>query len=668
MTLSADDILQEVQRRKRDLELRQTRYRDAQQAYDGESEGTGYTEQGMDRSGRPIDRLTIKRNELQRRGGTPNMVIPIVDDQVALLGRIPQMRVLPWSADTEIDRDVLRLSRVLRAQWLHSNMALQNVEAARWLMLKRECLYHLTAVYPDEAERRDIEPGMYITTVDPELCMPSFGGGWDRFSLEDVIIQERVSGFIARRNWGDRVRVDAKADNVDVYHYIGKQENCVVVAGRVVASVEHKLGFCPAVWVQVAPGSRQSVVSSMMDLHNEMRIIFAVMVDTLMEATYAQLVVEDPQKFDERFETGPGAPPIVTKAGGRAYRLSPGAVPDVAQGLLSTTWDHITRVAGVSPIRVEGSLDRSNISGRAVNSVQGPMQQRMQLSYDVLTHLFQTLNSMMMRAFYRLEPFRRAEMQVSGVEATGDGELVRSAVSFVETFTGEDFRGWARNEVSFQSPLGTNTHERYLVLGNLHKEGAISGPFMLDQLQIPDSDKVYAAGQEEFHARMAGMPPPGVGGPHGAARHGGAPPPQGGVAPPGMGGGPPGGGETALPGLSAPIDTGGGGAPQGTPPPAQPPPPSMPPVDTAPTVPGKAFPGPLPGGDVMKRIQQAITVAQATYHGQILDAQPIPGGVKVTVQPAAAGGSSKSPVRNAFHQAGFEEVQVVDVRGNNGSK
>jgi hypothetical protein len=661
MTLTAQDILDEVARRKRELEQRRQRYRDAQKAYDGESTVEQYSEQSMDRSGRPIDRLTLKRNELQRRSGTPNMIIPIVDDQVALVGRIPQMRVLPWSDDKELEHDVRRLSRVLRAQWLHSNMALQNVEAARWIMLKRECLYHLTAVYPDEAERRGIEPGMYITTVDPELCLPSFGGGWDRHLLEDVIIQERVSAFVAKRTWGDVIG-DPGGD-VDVYHYIGKEANHVVVDDRMVASVEHHLGFTPAVWVQTQPGSRQSTVNAVLDLHNEMAVIFAVMVDTLLDATYATLVVEDPQKFDDRFETGPGAPPIVTKAGGRAYRLTPGAVPDVAQGLLATTWDHITRVSGVAPVRLEGSLDQSNISGRAVSGVQGPMQQRLQLSYDVLSHLFQTLNSMMMLAFFRLEPFK-AEMQVCGVEVVGDGDIVRQSVAYVETFTGQDFRGWSRNEVSFSSPLGTNTHEQYLVLGNLHKEGAISGPFMLDQLRFPDADKVFAQGQAEFHERMAGMPPPG--GPHGAARHGGAPPPQGGMAgPPGEsppqaadGGGPPTSGMGGVPGASTPGD--------GTPPPAQPPP-SMPPVDTAPTNPAKAFPGPLPGGDVMRRIKQAITVAQATYHGVILDAQPIPGGVRVTVESASTGGSSKAPVRQAFHASGFDEVQVVDARGKNGS-
>lgn len=662
-TLTAKDILAEVDRRKDELGMRQRAYRKAQDAYDGKAPGAGEG-MGTDAAGRNIqaDRIDEKRSELAQRPGTPNMIEPIVDDQVALIGRMPQMRVLPWGDDPDDVATMQRLSRVLRAQWLHSNMPVQLVEAARWMLLKREVLYHLTAIPPDQARDMGIEPGIYITAVDPELCMPSFGGGWDRFMLRDVIIRERMSGLVARRNWPD-ARIDAEQDDIDVFHYIGPAENCIVIGEDKVQSVQHDLGFCPAVWMQASPGKKGSSVSSIVDLAAELRVIFAVMEDSLVDAVFAPLVVENPESFDEKFEVGPGAPPIVTKSGGKAYRVQPGAVPNAAQGLLSMTRDYLLTTSGEAPVRVDQSLDGSNISGRAVAGVQAPGEQRLQINQQVMCHFFQALNSMVMLAFHRLPALRDAEMVVSGVEVVAEGTLFEKTIPYVETFSGGEFKGWARNEVRFGSSVGTSTHERYLILANLHKEGAVGGPFVLEQLGVPDAERVFADGQREFLQRAQGMA---AGQPKG--HHPGAPPgaPPGGP-PPGMGGGPDAG---AAPPPGAPPPEAAGASPGG---PAQPPPPppGMPPVDTAPTEPAQAFPGPLPGGDMQKRIKAAMVVAQASYHGLIVDAQPFPGGVRVIVQPAAKGGSSKAPVRAAFHAQGFDEVQIVDERkataGTNGS-
>lgn len=615
MLPSAKEITDQARKREKEGAGRLNAYGRFEQAYFGDVDGE--KARAMDGYGRP--ELRQMRAGLAQRGG-PNMILPIVDDYVALRGRLPHMTVVPWEDDKDTEDTCKRLSRALRSQWLHSNMITQNAEGAWYLTVKGEALYMLTAVEDDNDP--DTERGVYITVVDPAACFPRFGAGWNRGVLEDVIIHERYDAFSAREKWGIKGSGD---DGVDVYHYIGKTSNGIVIGDKVVDSVDHELGFCPAEWVRTKPLPRdaQSDINQLVDLHAEYRIMFAVMSDSLVEATYAQAWIRNPASFEDRFEIGPGADPIVLKADGAVGRLAPQPPPDAAVMIMGEAWQQITRMSGSAPVRTESQINQSNISGRAISAVQGPMEQRLQLGYEILGSHYERLNGKIMRILYKRSAFKEHEMQVYGTERGGQ--------PYVETFQGDEFRGWTRNVVKFGSTMGGSTHERAVVALNLHDKGLVTGPWVLAQMEVDDPDKLYAQAQDESKAKMqqqmqAQGPPPGT-------------------APPGAPAGGP--GQGGAPDSSAPPP-GAGGPPQ--------PPPQMPgfgPVDTAPSTPGKGFPGPLP--DVDRMIKEAIVRVQHALAGEIVDVQPVAGGVQVTITSF----HDKAKIRAAMKEAGFDRVDIV---------
>lgn len=626
-TPTAKEIIAQAQKREKQSQSRIVAYRRFEQAYFGDVEGD--SQRAMDGYGRP--QLRQMRSGLAQRSG-PNMILPIVDDYVALRGRMPHMQVVPWEEDKDTEELCKRLSRAVRSQWLHSDMVIQNAEGAWYLTTKGEVLYMLTAVEDDDDP--DVERGVYITVVDPAACFPRFGAGWQRHQLDDVIIHESYDAFSARERWNIKSSGD---EYVDVYHYVGRTGNCIVVGDRIVDAIDHELGFCPAQWLRTKPLPRdaQSDINQLVDLHAEYRIMFAVMSDSLVEATYAQAWIRNPASFEDRFEIGPGADPIVLKADGAVGRLAPQPPPDAAVMIMGEAWEQITRMSGSAPVRTEQAIQHSNISGRAISASQGPMEQRLRLGYDILATHYERLNGKIMRILYQRPAFKDHEMVVYGTE--------RGGTPYVETFTGEEFKGWTRNLVQFGSTMGGSSHERSVVALALRQQGLVTGPWVLEQMEVDDPERLFAAAQEEHKEQMAlasmaqtgGMPP---GGPPGAAPPG----PAGGPGQPGAGGGP------SAPAGGAGLGEAAGGPPQ--------PPPSMPgfgPVDTAPSTPGKGFPGPLP--DVQRMINEGMARVAATLAGEITDAQPVSGGVEVTI----TNYHDKPRVRAAFKAAGFDRVEIV---------
>lgn len=634
MTLSAKDIIQEFNKRKGRSVARLAVYAACESAYYGEDQGIG-AQKSMDGYGRPIQRLLLTRDELSMRGGAPNMILPVVDDRVAQRGRIPQMRVLPWQDDDESRERARSLSRVLRTQWLQSNMIVQAPEAAWYLSTKGDVLYTLSAVYPDSSrEAAMTPPGVYITVVDPTMCFPRFSTGWNRYTLEDVIVHEQVDMFAAKEQWN----VEQKGDDyIDVYHYIGKDYNCIVVRDQEVSRVDHGLGFCPAEWIRNKALARygQSDIVQALDLHREYQVMFLVMSDSLVESTYSQLVIVDPQSTDEQFETGPGAEPIVVKQGGNVFRLQPNEPPRAALMIMNTAWEQLTRMTESTPIRSEGQIGGSNISGRAISAVQGPQQERVALQQIMLGHHYEHVNSMIMRMFYDLDAFKHAEMAAYGSDRNQP---------FVETFTGEDFHGWTRNEVRFGSPLGTNSHERSVVALNLHDKHLITGRRVLEEMEVDEPERELAAAKEEFLEEARQMQ---------ALQS--APSPQGGSAVSaggGPGGSPPAGGQPgpSLQQPPVPADPAAGG--QGAGP--------LPPFDPTPVAPGASGEGaPSPLSNMGERLANAQRLAAFNMRGEIVNAAPIPGGVMVDITDSY----DKAIVRNAYHKVGFQEVRINVVSG-----
>jgi hypothetical protein len=626
MKLTPAEILEEAKERKGVSSSRLSMYRRSADAYHGVSQDDGQFT-GMSATGAPMLRLNQLRNDLSRRVGAPNMLMPIVDDFVALKGVVPTMRVLPWDETDDAREKAAKFSRLVRTQWSQSHMELQCYKLAWYLSALGDGLVTLNPIFPEHSS--PLRPaGIYLSVIDPSHAFPLFKTGWDSEELKDVIIWEKIPKRQVKAQWG----VISEEDKVDVLWYVSDDYNCITVAGRVVEEVQHDLGFCPAQWIKNKVNGRpaQSDIGPAIDSHAEMQIMIMVMNDSLLETTYSQLVIRNPVNVQEKFETGPGADPIVIQGDGSVDRLNPAPMPNSAEMLMTKTWELIQRMSGSAPVRTENQIPGSNISGKSVHAQQGPMETRLSEDQTVLGYHYQAINSKMLHMFYTIPDFRDADMNIFGTE---------KGRPFKITMRGEEIDGWTQNSCQWSAMIGQTAHERAVVGLQLKGADIVPDVWVLDQIGVDDAEMLVQQAKKEAQAKMeqqaAAQRPPDAGQQNQAMEKGATP---GGNA----------GSAVGSNGQSPP----GGGSPQSQPPP--PGLPAFPPVDTAPTKAGFGNPPPVP--DVGSRIQEILQSVEALILSQVTNVKLVPGGIHITLKSATD--QEKAHDRGLLRQA-FSEFGSV---------
>src|ERR1700757_4242249 len=117
MKLSPAEILEEAMERRGISAGRLNMYRRSANAYYGVHDEENGQFTGMSATGAPLIRLNQLRSDIAQRVGAPNMLMPIVDDFVALKRVVPTMRILPWDETDEVREKAARFSRLVRTQW-----------------------------------------------------------------------------------------------------------------------------------------------------------------------------------------------------------------------------------------------------------------------------------------------------------------------------------------------------------------------------------------------------------------------------------------------------------------------------------------------------------------------------------------------------------------------
>jgi hypothetical protein len=401
------------------------------------------------------------------------------------------------------------------------------------------------------------------------------------------------------------VRLDTEEDRVQVIHYYSRSERQTVVHGRRAFGIRHDLGFCPAEWAsnEVTDGHwAQADIAGCVDLHEELQDIWKVVVDALVGSVFPIYVIHNQAKTQGVLEYGPGAQ-FTTEGDASITVLSPETNPQAAKLIFDEAMDNLMKQTGIAPIRLEGQIDRSNVSARSVDRQQAPMEQRLKQGMALLGQSLQRLNSKCLLMLSTIAEFKDAEMELYGEDKDG---------IYHQTFTGADIGGWTRNVVKWDSLTGTTQEQRTLQSIQLYKESPEFYPFseVLERSGFDDSRALMERGKSEFRERlqiqqeaqqaMQPQQPPGAGGP--AA--GGAPPGNPDQAhmdqmslAAGGAGGPPGGAPVQPP---PPGPAPGNGAPGGVP--------GFPPVAASPTQQGMGNPAPVP--DIFGAIQQALAQVQ----------------------------------------------------------
>jgi hypothetical protein len=649
-TPDVDALLEDLKKRKSDCGPRNESYKRTRAAYFGDPDiDSGYGVEATDSAGRVTLRVDKIRSSLIARNGKVNLLTPIVDDYMYLRGPVPTMKILPEDETDPAKIEAIKRSRILRAQWSNSRMDVQQIEAAWYLTDLGDCVYTLTPVFPDD-EETFYPTGIYITVVDPQSAYPQFRTGFRRGELSDIFICTVITPEQARAEYS----VDSPKKEVEVIHYFGRDYNCLIVDEHLVDTVTHNLGFCPAEWVrnkEVGGRFAQSDIGGVLDQHNELQIMTEVMKDSLIEATYSQLVVKDPVNVNEQFEIGPGAAPIVVQGTGDVRRIPPAPPPQAADMIIGRTWENIQHQTGSAPIRTEGKIEGSNISARAINTSQGPMETRLAGSQLLLGQALQRLNAKIMLMFSKLEGFQGETISIWGQEA---------GKPFTTSFTPEDLNGWFRNSISYGAMVGSSNHEKAVVGLQLMGQQLVPGEWVLEQIGVDDPEtqikEAEAQAMSRAKAQQQMQGPPGGGQPQQGGGDPGqqqaqtmAPAEQGQSLAAGATGD--GSGDSSGDNLSG-SPSGGPDNGQVQPPPGPPQMPGFNPMQSAPTDPGMGSPTPTAGP--LQQVKAAIAAAAGKMQGSITQAVPEKDRDGIRIKVTITDWRDKSIVRAAFEAEGLK--------------
>jgi hypothetical protein len=637
-------LCQELKRRRSEFSRRNDLYARSRRAYFGDPEDGDPPVEGMDTAGRVTLRVGSIRGQLMSRQGKVNLLTPIVDDYMYLRGPVPTMKVIPEDEGEDAKVAAIKRSRIIRAQWTNSRMDVQQIEAAWHLTALGDTCYTLTPVFPDE-EELFYPTGIYITVVDPATAYPKFRTGFRRGELESLFVCDEVLPETAKSEYD----VDCDKKRVEVIHHYAKDYNCLIVDEELISVVVHNLGFCTAEWVRNKEVGRfaQSDIGGVLDQHAELQIMTEVMKDAIIESTYSQLLIKDPVNVAEQFEVGPGAPPIVVQGTGDARRIPPSPPPQAADMIIQRQWENIQHQTGSAPVRTEGKIDGSNISARAINTVQGPMETRLAGTQLLLGQTLQRLNSKMLLMFSKLEEFQGATISIWGNE---------NGKTFQDEFTPDELNGWYRNAISYGAMVGSSNHEKAVVGLQLMGQQLVPGEWVLEQIGVDDPEtqikEAEAQTQRRAQQQQAMQPQQGQQDPGQQQAQTMAPAEQGQSL--AAGGQDDGGGDDSQGGSGDASGANLSGAPSGGGGQVQPPPP-MPgfnPLQSAPTSQGMGSPTPM--GGPLQQVKAAIAAASSKMQGSITQAVPEKDRDGIRIKVTITDWQDKNIVRTAFEAEGLK--------------
>ena len=401
--------------------------------------------------GRPLLRQ-VGESIMTNRTYSSQRLAPIVDDYAALQGRMPTSRVDPPDSSQQGEQKSELLTKFLYSTYELSNLETQQAMAGFFQSGLGDTVYILE---PEPEELRVV-----WSVMSPRNVYPRFWHGYRRFEVYDLITIEVWDPDDIKTQLGHYPKSDAPEDCTVVIYMSPYQRTVVLGATRpeLIRHAEWDLGFCPAAWLfnKVTGHMGMSDIGQSLGQQDFLDWSFNVWADGLVHMTYPILVIKDPINMgQDQITIGPGAPPVPVMGSGDVKAVTTAADPRAIEAIMSQTLQDISTATGSSPVRQEGQMHGSIITGRAVHAVQGPQSTRIDGKQAVMGAVWRNLNRMTLAMQERAPFLRDFDSDIYG---RYHGE------SFQTKFNAKaDIDGWYRNSVRWESLVGMNQQQKLQV-------------------------------------------------------------------------------------------------------------------------------------------------------------------------------------------------------------
>jgi hypothetical protein len=374
--------------------------------------------------------------------------------------------------------------RALYGTWAEANMNAALNEIAWFGPLMGDSFL---GIWPD-FERNCVK----ALVRSPEHAFPITN--WDGRSLRAVLFQWKITEREARREFKnftpkpkEKTRGQHVDERVEILEYSDSYCFMRWADGQLVSGVEHKLGFnlfeqVPFIHIPGEPWNHGAVEQSV-GLVEAGNALYSLMMQAMLENVFPRMVLEDPMKFSEQIDTGPGAV-IPVNAGGKAYYLQPPSNALAAgAGLLAENERAIKQDTSM-PDASFGQFDASIITGKAISQLQGAGTGALveMVQGSTLGTVLTGWNEKALTIYQRM--FADDRIYLHGLRPESYLDLNPNAFSL--DFKGSDIKGSPRNEVVFSPAVGM--HEKLIISLQAQGAGLTSKKHGREQIGIPDSD------------------------------------------------------------------------------------------------------------------------------------------------------------------------------------
>jgi len=274
---------------------------------------------------------------------------------------------------------------------------------------------------------------------------------------------------------------------VEIIEYSDANQWVRYVDDQLIAGVEHNYGYNLFEHVKFidVPGEAfgHGAVEQALNINEVTNAAYSLMFQQAIENTFPMLILEDPQKFPEDLQVGPGAV-IGVHPGGKAQYLTPPLQGLEALQQFSARMEHdIKDMSGMSEAEFGQSPATSIVTGKAVDSLQqAGSGSRVEMVQG--TGVGPALVAWNEKALRQAQgTFRDTRMQLFGREAPNTLEL--TGRSFSLSLKGSQIVGSTRNEVVFQVAL--NQHEKLVMGLQAQGGGLVSKKWVREQIGVVDN-------------------------------------------------------------------------------------------------------------------------------------------------------------------------------------
>jgi hypothetical protein len=293
---------------------------------------------------------------------------------------------------------------------------------------------------------------------------------------------------------------------VEILEYSDNTEFARWIDGKKVNGVQHNFGFnlfdqVPFIQVPDEPWNHGAVEQAV-NLNMAEDVLRSLMFQAVMQHVFPVLHIEDPYKFPEALDLGPGGV-IASNPGGRAGYITPPvqALP-VQQGFLADNERAIKQQTSMPDVNF-GNVHASIITGKAINELQGAGTGST-IEMVQGTGIGPALTNWNSKAIVLAQRmFREEQMYLEGFYRDTYYDL--NPKSFAFKAKGSQIVGSTRNEIVFSPYL--NAHEKLVMALQAMGGGLITKNHAREQIGIPDSQAMEDAiiGERLQEAVMASI-------------------------------------------------------------------------------------------------------------------------------------------------------------------